>query len=166
MNARTLKTTLIAATLALTIPLAAQARPPMMDGRGNCDRPAAMHKQGGPGMGAAQGLRGMDLSEAQRDKIFALRHALAPAMREQAKVARDAQRQLAELARAERFDATRATELAASKARAHAEMARLRAENQHAVLQVLTPEQRQQWQERGRAGKWGGDDAGWRPRRG
>ena len=166
MNARILKPTLIAATLALTIPFAAQARPPMMDGRGNCDRPMAMHKQGGTGMGAAQSLRGMDLSEAQRDKIFALRHALAPAMREQAKVAREAQRQLADLARADNFDAARATELAETKARAHAEMARLRAENQHAVLQVLTPEQRQQWLERARAGKWGDDDADWRPPRG
>ncbi len=160
MNARTLKTTLIAASLALTIPLAAQARPPMGDGRGDCDRPMMMKKHGGPG------LRGIDLSEAQRDQIFNLRHALAPTMREQAKVAREAQRQLAELARADDFNANRAKELAETKAQAHAEMARLRAENQHAVLQVLTPEQRQQWLERTRAGRAGGDDAAWRPRRG
>lgn len=166
MNARTLKTTLIAASLALTIPLAAQARPPMGDGWGNCDRPMMMKKHGGPGMAGGPGLRGIDLSEAQRDQIFNLRHALAPAMREQAKVAREAQQQLADLARADNFDANRARALAETKARAHAEMVRLRAENQHAVLQVLTPEQRQQWLERGRAGRPGGDDAGWRPRRG
>ena len=172
MNARTLRNALIAAGLALAVPLAAQARP-MMEGKGYCDRPMQMKSmrdgQGGHD-GMRHGMRGLNLSEEQRDKLFELRHAQAPVMREHAKTARAAQRELRDLAGAETFDAQRAKTLAEASAQARSEMAQLRARNQHAVLQILTPEQRQKWQDRaGRFGKGerdGKGGEGYRPRQG
>ncbi len=173
MNARTLnlKHLLIAAGLILAVPLAAQARP-MMDGKGYCDRPmpAKMQegfgkhggmqagKHGGMHGGKHMGLRGLNLSEEQRDKIFTLMHEQAPVMREKAKVARNARSELRALSQAEQFDAERAKALTDAAAQAHAEMDLLRAQTRHALSQVLTPEQRQQWQERQdrfQRGDWG-----------
>lgn len=171
MNARTLRNALIAAGLALAVPFAAQARP-MMEGKAYCDRPMPMKMQDGQRNhgGMRHGPRGLDLSEEQRDKLFELMHAQAPVMREHAKTARAAQRELRDLARAETFDAERAKALAEASAQAKSEMAQLRARNQHAVLQILTPEQRQKWQDRasrfGKGGRDGKGGEGYRSRQG
>lgn len=160
MKARTLKNALIAVGLVIAIPLSAQAGP-MMEGKGNCDRPMQMkmHKHAGPGS-AHKAMRDLNLSEAQRDQLFALKHAQALLMREKAKIARSAQRELRTLSQAETFNAQRAKALADASAQARSEMAQLRAQNRHAMLQILTPEQRQKWQER--ATGFGKDERGGR----
>lgn len=150
MNVRTLGNALMVAGLALAIPLGAQARPMMMEGQGARECPMQMGKYAGQGMryGGLGGLRGLDLSETQSDQIFALMHAQAPLMREQAKLARNAQRELQALTQAATFDLQRAKELADASALARSEMIQMRARNQHAVMRILTPEQRQMWLER------------------
>ncbi len=128
MKASTLKHTLIAVGLILAIPLSAQAGP-MLQGKGECDRPMQMqmHKHGGHD-GARKAMRNLNLTDAQRDQLFALKHAQAPQMREKAKIARTAQRELRALSQAETFNAQRAKELADASAQARSEMMQLRAQ--------------------------------------
>jgi periplasmic protein CpxP/Spy len=104
---------------------------------------------GAPGPGMPFGpLRGLKLSEAQQDKLFAIMHAQAPQRREQDKAMRKAEQGLRELARAERFDDARAVALTRELGQAVAaqELLRVRADAQ--VLAVLTPEQRAQLRQR------------------
>jgi Spy/CpxP family protein refolding chaperone len=112
--------------------------------------------QGRGGMHAAQGvhqgggerwLRGLDLTDAQRDQVFKIYHEQAPAMREHANAARAASRELRSAARSPNFDRARARALADQQAKALAEMAFLRAEATSRVVALLTPEQRQKLQE-------------------
>jgi periplasmic protein CpxP/Spy len=151
MKALTLKKIVITMGLAIAIPLSAQAGP-MMGAKDYCDRsmqiPQSMNKAMHKHDGAHRTMRNLNLTEAQRDQLFALKHAQAPQMREKAKLARNAQQELRALAQAETFDAERAKALADTSAQARSEMMQLRAQNQHAMLQILTPEQRQKWQER------------------
>ena len=84
---RVLSTMLIAGSLALAVPFATQARPGGMDG---CHHAMAF-KHGGAGKHDAF-MRGLDLTEAQRDKIFEVRHAAAPMLREKGKQVREARR--------------------------------------------------------------------------
>lgn len=88
-------------------------------------------------------LHGLQLSEAQQDKVFAILHALAPQLREQAKLARKAEEELRELARGEQYDEGRARALAEAGARAQAEMALLRSRADRQIHALLTPEQKQ-----------------------
>jgi len=147
MKALTLKKIVITMGLAIAIPLSAHAGP-MLEGKGNCDRSMQMNKAMHKYDGAHRAMRNLNLSEAQRDQLFALKHAQAPQMREKAKLARSAQQELRALAQAETFDAERAKALADTSAQARSEMMQLRAQNQHAMMQILTPEQRQKWQDR------------------
>src|SRR5688572_6531299 len=102
------------------------------------DRGAA----GEPGMRAAHGmhqhdmrgggerwLRGLNLTEAQRDQVFKIFHEQAPVLREHAKAAR-------------------ARALADAQAKAMAEASFLRADAMSRVVQILTPEQREKLQQR------------------
>jgi protein CpxP len=108
----------------------------------------------GPGMhGAHWGhgglmgrLHGLNLSEAQQDKLFAIHHAAQPERREHTKAIRKAHEALAELARAERFDDARATALARDLGQAIAAEALLQARTEAQALAVLSPEQRAQLQ--------------------
>jgi len=93
-------------------------------------------------------LRGLDLTEAQRDQIFQIRHAQAPAMREQAKQLRAARKDLRELAMAPEYDAAKAQASADAMAKAMATMALMRVESTRKVLAVLTPDQRKKLDER------------------
>lgn len=93
-------------------------------------------------------LRDLDLSEAQRDQIFQIRHAQAPAMREQAKAMRAARKDLRELAMAPEYDAAKAQASADAMAKAMATMALMRVESTRKVLAVLTPDQRKKLDER------------------
>jgi Spy/CpxP family protein refolding chaperone len=94
-------------------------------------------------------LHGLDLSEAQRDKVFALMHAEAPRLRDQAKALRQSHAALQALTRAEEFDASRAKELADAGAKALADMALARASLENQVFKLLTPEQRERMQAMG-----------------
>ncbi len=90
-------------------------------------------------------LRGIDLSEAQRDKIFALTHAQVPTAREQFKALEKAQRELRALVFQGPYDEAKARALADAAGRAQTELALSRARTDAQILQVLTSEQRKQF---------------------
>ena len=105
----------------------------------------------GPGPGA-QGLppflHGIELSEAQQDKVFAATYAQAPLLREQEKIAFKAHEQLRELAGSSAYDDAKASALANTAAQAMARISLLHARLEQQLLAVLTPEQRKQAQQR------------------
>jgi len=107
----------------------------------------------GPGQGMQRGkgpmmhLRALDLTEAQRDKIFTIMHGQAPAMRDKHKAIRHAREQLRTLAHGDSFDGGKARSAADALGKAISEMALLRAQTHAQVHAVLTPEQRKKAEE-------------------
>ena len=93
-------------------------------------------------------LRGMNLSEAQRDQVFKIFHEQSPALREQMKQIRNARRDLAQAAGGERYDAERVRAAAEAQGKAVTQLALLRAQTLQRVNAVLTPEQRAKAKER------------------
>jgi Spy/CpxP family protein refolding chaperone len=93
-------------------------------------------------------LRGLELTEAQRDKIFELHHAIAPRQRELFKAVKSSREALHNLAHGDNFDAKQARQLADNHAKAVAELALLHAETGAKIRALLTPEQRKQADER------------------
>ena len=102
----------------------------------------------GPGGPGAQGLppflRGIALSEAQQDKVFAATYAQAPLLREQQKIAFKADEQLHALAASSAYDDAQAGALSNTAAQAMAQIRLLQARLEQQLLAVLTPEQRKQ----------------------
>ncbi|MED5613146.1 Spy/CpxP family protein refolding chaperone [Janthinobacterium sp. P210005] len=112
--------------------------------------PGLLHGPGGPGApGLPPFLRGIDLSEAQQDKIFAATYAQAPLLREQEKIAFKAHAQLRALAASSAYDEAKASALASTAAQAMAQISLQQARLEQQLLAVLTPEQRKQAQQRG-----------------
>src|SRR5207302_9147588 len=97
------------------------------------------HHGGGPMMH----LRGLNLTDAQRDQVFKIFHDQEPAVHEQMKQVRAAREELTKLATADRFDEARARQLADAQAKALSNLAVIRAQSMYRVREVLTPEQRQ-----------------------
>lgn len=89
-------------------------------------------------------LRGVHLSDAQKDQIFDILHRAAPALRAKGSEVRRAQVQLHELAMSASYDETKAKTLADAGARAMAELALLRAGTDNQIFRLLTAEQRKQ----------------------
>ena len=144
-----IKRFLFAASIAFAIPLTASA----FERGEHCGHGMGM------GMGGPQGemmmpmhLKGLNLSEAQRDKIFEIMHGQAPAMREKAKALHQAEADLHNLARSPDYSDAKAAALADTAAKALADMQLNRLRTEHQVYELLTPEQRQQV-------------ANWKPRR-
>ena len=102
----------------------------------------------GPPPGLPPFLHGIDLSEAQQDKVFAATYAQAPLLREQEKIAFKAHAQLRELAASSTYDDAKAGALANTAAQAMAKISLLHARLEQQLLAVLTPEQRKQAQQR------------------
>lgn len=128
-----IKRFLAAAGVALALPLTAAAFSGPHGGHHGCGDSAA---HGAPGMGGGMmplHLRGLNLSEPQRDKIFEIMHAQAPAMRDKAKAWRNAEDEL--------------------RAPAMAEMTLTRAKAERQLFEVLTREQRKQLAEMKPAGE-------------
>lgn len=99
----------------------------------------------GPGFGGRPPFfRGVELSEAQQDKVFTILHAEAPYLREQSKAAAKAREALHALATADKCDDAKATALAKEAATAEANIALQHVRTQQKLLAVLTPEQRKQ----------------------
>jgi len=132
---------LAAGSLALAIP-AAQAQP-LEHGRAM----QARETRGGMGM-----LRGLDLTEAQRDQVFRIFYDQAPAVRERMKAVRSAREDLRKAAAAPSFDSVRVRQLADAAGKAQADAAYARAETMSRVLAVLTPEQRTRLEQRSERG--------------
>ena len=147
---------LAAGGIALALPFAVQANP-MMDGT-RCEGHGGMGHGGHRGHGGewgafggafgGHGLRGLDLSDEQQDQIFKLRHTQAPAMRAKVKELREARSNLEALTRAPNYDEARVRALTDKAAASMAELARMHARTEHQIYQLLTPEQRQQLDER------------------
>jgi Spy/CpxP family protein refolding chaperone len=91
---------------------------------------------------------GVDLTEAQRDKLFELRHAQEPILREKAKAAAKAQMELRHLVHMDSFDAARARALADAHGKAMADIAMMHAQFESQALAMLAPERRKQIDER------------------
>lgn len=87
-------------------------------------------------------LRGLDLSEAQQDRLFAILHAEAPQLREQDKIEDKAHAALRAMADSGEVDEARASRHAAALGQAVAARAMLRLRTAGQVMALLTPEQR------------------------
>jgi len=139
---------LAVAALALAIPLAVMANstgPREAGSGGHCgamDRHGPMGKRGGE-MGPHY-LRGLNLTEAQRDKVFEVMHGQAPLMREKAKAHQAAEEELRKLTAAPDYSETKASALAGDLGKSVAEMALARAKADRQIFDILTPEQRKQ----------------------
>ena len=140
-----IKRFLIAASVALAIPLSAAA----FGGHGGHDG-CGMEAHGGPGHHMMGGnmmpphLRALSLTEAQQDKVFEIMHAQAPVMRDKAKALRKAESDLRALTSAADYSEAKARGLADEAAKAMSEMTLARAKADRQVFEVLTPEQRKQ----------------------
>ncbi len=106
-----------------------------------------MGHHGGRG-GAMMHLRGLDLTEAQRDQIFKIVHEQEPAVREQMKQIRKARLDLAKAASGDRYDEAGARAAAEAQGKAVTQLALLHAQTMQRVHAVLTPEQRAKLKER------------------
>lgn len=101
----------------------------------------------GPGGHGAHGLpflRGVTLTEAQQDRVFAIMHAAEPQQREQMKSAHKAHEALNAMAASGQFDEGKAAALAQTAGQAMAALALMHARTEAQVMALLTPEQRQQ----------------------
>ncbi|TFW32786.1 Spy/CpxP family protein refolding chaperone [Massilia horti] len=138
--------TLVVAALASSA--SAQSIPPQPDGpdHGPMHMGRGEHAMRGPSM-HGPGLhlpRGVELSEAQQDRVFAIMHAQAPQRREIEKKVRAAHDELRTLTESGQFDETKASSQAQALGQATAAGALLRARTAAQLLAVLTPEQREQ----------------------
>jgi Spy/CpxP family protein refolding chaperone len=116
-------------------------RGPMMDHPGPMGGPPGGFGPGGRGPG---GFHGLNLSEAQQDKLFAIHHAQEPQRREQEKAVRKAREALRALVDGGQFDEGKASTLAQAEGKAIATLSLMRARTQAQVQAVLTAEQRTQ----------------------
>jgi Spy/CpxP family protein refolding chaperone len=89
-------------------------------------------------------LEGLKLTDEQEDKVFAILHAAAPGLREQAKAARKAQEGLRELGTSAQYDDARAKALTDAAAKAESQLALLHIRAEHEIYSILTAEQRAQ----------------------
>lgn len=130
---------LLASSIGLGLaPLAANAQPAGGEGMG--------HHRGN----AMMGLRGLNLTEAQRDQVFKIHHDQEPAVHEQMKQVQRSREDLRQLAMADRFDEARARQIADTQAKALANLAVMRAQTMARIREILTPEQRQRLDQQGR----------------
>jgi periplasmic protein CpxP/Spy len=160
----TVATRALAASLLLAGSLSAFAASPADgDSHFNCPGPDS-HAFSGPPPGPPHGprfggfpgegwggpppfLAGLHLTEDQEDKVFAIVHAAAPALREQEKALREAREALRDLNESPQYDESRVKGLADSAAKADSQLIVLRARTEHEILALLTPEQLKQLQE-------------------
>jgi Spy/CpxP family protein refolding chaperone len=148
MNKRTkiVSAFLAASAIALAVPFAAQARPGGGFDGGGCEAHEGKMMRGAKG-GGHRMLRQLDLTEAQRDKLFEMRHAMAPKMHAEMKTVRSTSQALRDMMQQGEYDEAQVKRLTEERAGAMSRMAQLRARGQFEMFQLLTPEQRTKWQE-------------------
>lgn len=116
--------------------------------------------------GRAPLFRGVELTEAQEDKVFAILHAEQPYLRDQAKAAAKAREALRALAGADKYDDAKAAALAQAAATAAANIELQHVRTRQKLLAVLTPEQRKaQAEQREERQEQDGQQAEGKPRR-
>lgn len=106
------------------------------------------HKGGYGHQRGAGFLKGLDLTEAQEDRIFEIQHALAPAKREYYKEIRKLREQQRELVQSASYDSGKMKKLVEQETRLTADHRLKMADAKHKMYQVLTEEQRKQVAER------------------
>ena len=137
---KTIAAALCATGLGLAMGAYAQPAPDGMHG----PQRGGMHggRWHGGERGGMHGMRALNLTEAQRDQIFKIRHDQEPAFREQMKKVRASREELQKLARADKLDPAAVRRAADAEAKALSDLAVMRVQAQNQVRQVLTPEQR------------------------
>jgi len=132
---------LAASSIALAVPLATQAR--SMDGMEGCERPHAMwgERDGLPPM-----LKRLNLTDEQKAKVSQLRKQDADLMAEKLKAMCDSRTQLHDMQSKGEYDEAKVKALTEQGARAMAEMGQARARQHHELMQILTPDQRKQFE--------------------
>lgn len=89
-------------------------------------------------------LRGIELTESQRDEVFNIMHEQLPALRKHDKAERKAREALQAMALSAKYDEAKARALAESIGKGAMELTLLRARSEQMIFAVLTPQQRQQ----------------------
>lgn len=128
-----------------------------------------MHRRGGHGDHhdpMKRMLRGLDLTQEQKDKIFEIRHASVPAARDNRNQMRTLRQALRAQTTAENYDAAQVTDLANKIGALQTAMIEQRTATMRAVFDVLTPEQRTQLKEKMARRGQRGERHGKRARRG
>ncbi|KQV80819.1 hypothetical protein ASD15_12985 [Massilia sp. Root351] len=120
---------------------------PGLGGRGGPDGERGPRGFGGPGPHRGL-LHGVDLSEAQEDKVFAILHAQEPYIREQSKALRKARQALDAMGDADQYDDAKAASLAKAAAQAMSNLELQRVRTDQKLLGVLSAEQRKQMDQR------------------
>jgi Spy/CpxP family protein refolding chaperone len=133
-----------------TVFAAGQAGSPAPDGGPGPGDRGPGRGAGGPGPRSGHGpgghgpFGGLQLSEAQQDKLFAIEHAAEPQRRQQEKAVRHAHEALRALRDASQFDEGKAGAASRDLGQAIAAEELLEARVHAQALAVLTPEQREQ----------------------
>lgn len=95
-------------------------------------------------------MKKLDLTEAQRDQVFAIMHGKRPMVREKMKALRAGRRALKDLAMTENYEPEQVRELAEAQAELQTELMVMRTTTFNAVYGLLTPKQREklaEWKE-------------------
>ncbi len=104
--------------------------------------PGGMHGEDTPPF-----LHGLDLTEAQRDKIFELHYAQIPTLRAKFKALRTAHEELHKLSLSAQYDETKAHALIDASTRALADIESIKASTDNQIFQLLTADQRKKLSE-------------------
>lgn len=113
---------------------------------------AMFHGGGRHGHGMGLLTRRLNLTQAQRDKIFQIRYAAQPTVRDKMKELRQARLALRDAAMSDTYDAGQVHKLAQAQANVMADLIAMRTETRNRIYHVLTPEQQaqvKQWQQNG-----------------
>jgi len=148
MNQLICRLRIAALSAALLAPFAAGAHEPPPPPPGMPHEGGAMPRHGDGEMPPPPFLRGIELSQAQKDKLAAVMRAQAPQLREQHKAVADAHQALHALALSATFDEGRAAALAQTLGQAIAKAALQQARLEQQVVALLSAEQRQQIERR------------------
>jgi Spy/CpxP family protein refolding chaperone len=116
--------------------------PPMPPGLCSGEFPPGLPMAGG--MPLLHMVKGLQLTEAQGDKVFAILYALEPQLREQSKAIRKMEDALHDFVFSDRVDEARLKPLVDSGASAIETLIELKARADHQIYALLTPEQRKQ----------------------
>jgi protein CpxP len=146
-NTWTLKHTLAAAILAISIPAVSFAFAGQDGDKGDRCEKGQMHGGKHHGMHGAPYLHGLDLTSAQDDQLFALNHALEPTMREQHKQHQQLIEEMRTLTQADKLDEAKLQQLADQAAKLEKDKALTIAHHEAKVFALLTPEQRKKARE-------------------
>lgn len=150
MNMRkTMIATLVAGTLATaTVIGTASAAPYGTQDRGVASGYVPAHFGDRHGMRGDRGMRGLNLTQEQRDQIFQITYEQEPKLRDLHKAMRARRQALRDAATAKQFDKAKVQALADEQAKLEAQMIVMRTETRNKIYNLLTDDQRAQLAQR------------------